>query len=484
MFADRKKSSDSAFDDESLGAQVFDPTKRGSVLISGVSKRFRKHTIVKGYSTVKSSLLKKLWQRSSGRDGWFNALYPLSVQVPAGCSLGVIGRNGSGKSTLLKLIAGIYRPDSGKVAVNGRISALIELGAGFHPDFTGRENVYLGGVMFGLTKKEIDQRFDAIVEFSELGDFIDDPVRTYSSGMYTRLGFSLAVHTDPDVLLVDEVLAVGDAAFISRCHDTISELKRKGKTLVFVTHDLNSVVRWCDEAIWLDKGRVVKRGEPKWVIDSYIQEVEESEQRHLSEANRLTLEEEASVSTDAGAAGETSAAEQAGAEPRGEKEVHRWGNRDVEITDVRMLAQDGAERWLFQSEESAVVEVDFSINSPVEELVFGIGIIRADGLGVHGTNTELEDIEVPLPDEGAVYPINGRYRYIIDRLGLVEDSYYLDVAAHKSDGFPFDYHHLLHKFSVRSQLRQQGVLNPPHRWEIETEYAERPAAANRANGDG
>ena len=186
----------------------------------------------------------------------------VSFKVPKGITYGIIGRNGSGKSTMLKLVAGITKPTEGTVAVDGRISALIELGAGFHPEISGRENVFINGIMLGLTKREVTRRFDEIVDFAELRDFIDAPVKTYSSGMYMRLGFAVAINVDPDVLLVDEVLAVGDEAFTHKCLDKFAEFRRRGKTILLVTHSLNLVERFCDEVLWLDSGQRARRGRP------------------------------------------------------------------------------------------------------------------------------------------------------------------------------------------------------------------------------
>ena len=440
-------------------AEVLPP---GSIVIDSVSKRFRKHTLTRSsYTTVKSSLLSRLFQRRFPKDNFLHALKGITVIVPPGGAVGLIGSNGSGKSTMLKLIAGIYRADSGRVAVNGRISALIELGAGFHPDFSGRENIYLGGVMYGLTKKEIDARFDEIVKYAELEDFIDDPVRTYSSGMYMRLGFSLAVHTDPDILLVDEVLAVGDATFVHRCQETISEFKRRGKTLIFVTHDLESVARWCDEVIWLEKGVVRERGEPRYVIDCYLRNVEQSEERELEAENATSAEEHQKD-------------ELLGALP-GQADAKRWGNREVEITAVRMVSQ-GDPKWVFHEDDAVRVEVDYKINRVPEDLVFGIGILRADGLVVHGTNTELDTMSAPLPTLPPGMAVEGEslvgtYSYTINRLGLVEGSYFLDVAAHRDDGLALDYHHLCYRFSVRTQNRAQGVYIPEHSWDFKPQYA-------------
>jgi len=430
------------------------PEREGAIILEQVSKRFRKHTITKkSYSTVKSSLLSRMFSKRYPSENYIDALRGISLHIAPGHSVGVIGRNGSGKSTLLKLVSGIYRPDKGEVKTEGRISALIELGAGFHPDFTGRENVYLGGIMFGLSRKDIDARFDDIVRYAELEDFIDEPVRTYSSGMYMRLGFSLAVHTDPDILLIDEVLAVGDAGFINRCHETISKFRRQGKTMLFVTHDLESVARWCDEAIWLEKGVIRERGEPKWVIDQYLKEIDSAEEESLESSNS---ERQSGVEFEDGT---------------GSAESTRWGSMEVEISGVRMLDAKGEARWLFHSEDSVTVEVDYLIHKIPEELVFGVGILRADGLLVHGTNTDIEDISVPLPEPSKTsLPVGGTYRFVIERLGLLADSYFLDVAAHRSDGLPYDYHHLRHRFSVRSTMRQQGVFLPEHRWEIAPQY--------------
>ena len=413
-----------------------DTVEKGSVVIDNVSKSFRKHTLVKkSYSTIKSSLLCKLFRREPSDQSYLHVLKNLSLTIKPGQSIGIIGHNGSGKSTLLKLISGIYRPDTGRVIKQGKISALIELGAGFHPDFTGRENIYLGGVMYGLTRKEIDQKFDDIVSYAELEDFIDDPVRTYSSGMYMRLGFSLAVHTDPDILLVDEVLAVGDASFIHRCHDTISYFRRAGKTMIFVTHDLPSVVRWCDQALWLDGGVVKKQGEPKIVIDSYMQYVQRQEENNLSTTGEV----------------------ESGADQ------HRWGNGAVELKAVRIKDGSGQEKRIFSPDDELIVEVDYQVKQALTDLVFGVGIVRADGVCVHGTNTDISQVKVPSYQK---HVGQGTYLFKIKRLGLVSDSYYLDVAAHQKDSTPYDYHHMLHKFSVRSERGDVGVYAPNYSWEI------------------
>ena len=196
----------------------------------------------------------------------------INITIKQGETVALIGTNGSGKSTLLKLMTKIIYPNKGEITVNGKLTSLLELGAGFHPDFSGRENIYFNASIFGLTRKEIDERIDKIIEFSELGSFIDNPVRTYSSGMYMRLAFSVAINVNADVLLIDEILSVGDEHFQNKCFDKMRELKEEGKTMVFVTHNMNAVKQLCDRAIWLRNGIIEQDGDTKSVVDSYVKE--------------------------------------------------------------------------------------------------------------------------------------------------------------------------------------------------------------------
>jgi ABC-type polysaccharide/polyol phosphate transport system ATPase subunit len=235
-----------------------------------VAKRYRRHSHRPRPSSLKSYLLRDLWVRRRNEDGAIWALRDVSLSIERGTTLGVIGRNGSGKSTLLKLMNRVLKPDAGSVVVRGTVASLIELGAGFHPELTGRENVVINGTILGLTKKEINARFDAIVDFAGLADYIDEPVRTYSSGMYMRLGFSVAVHVDPDILLIDEILAVGDLPFTQKCMDRMNHFKESGKTIVFVSHDLDTVRSWCRDAVWLEQGVLRERGKPGEVVDAYL----------------------------------------------------------------------------------------------------------------------------------------------------------------------------------------------------------------------
>ena len=244
-----------------------------AIELKEVSKKYRRHTQRPLATTLKSYFLHDLWHRRNDQKNIIWALQHVDLKVKEGTTLGIIGRNGSGKSTLLKLISRILKPDAGTISVNGKVAALIELGAGFHPELTGRENVIINGIILGLTKSEIKVKLDEIVDFAELHDYIDDPVRTYSSGMYMRLGFSVAVHVDPEILLIDEVLAVGDAAFTRKCTDRMNYFKRRGKTIILVTHNLEMVKSWCDEAIWLDGGLLKLRGKPCDVVEAYTKEV-------------------------------------------------------------------------------------------------------------------------------------------------------------------------------------------------------------------
>lgn len=233
------------------------------IAFSNVSKKFRR-----GQKLLLKEALLDMFMPGRQEDFW--ALKDVSFEIKKGETVGIIGNNGSGKSTILKLIAGVMFPTNGKINVNGRISPLIELGAGFHPELTGRENIYLNGTILGLSKKQIDERFKEIVDFSELGDFIDTPVKHYSSGMYMRLGFSVAVHTDPEILLIDEIFAVGDSEFQKKCFRVMEEFKKKNVTILFITHDMQTVESFCEKAIYIEKGHLECIGNVKQIIKQYL----------------------------------------------------------------------------------------------------------------------------------------------------------------------------------------------------------------------
>jgi ABC-type polysaccharide/polyol phosphate transport system ATPase subunit len=424
------------------------------------SKIYRRFSRKRQFATLKSAFLSGSLIRDLRPDETFAAIQDVSFTVPAGRTLGVIGRNGSGKSTMLKLVAGITKPTSGTVSVNGRISALIELGAGFHPEISGRENVFINGIMLGLSKRQIAARFDEIVEFAELKEFIDAPVKTYSSGMYMRLGFAVAIHVDPDVLLVDEVLAVGDEGFTHKCLDKFGEFKRRGKTILLVTHSLGLVERFCDEALWLDAGQMKAMGDPKRVVGAYITDVESQEERHLA-ASDAKAQGVAAISPDEPAAAvlpdhpvETAAAPA----DMFRATEGRWGSREVEITDVLLAGADGERGHVFHSGERVDIRIKMRAPLAIDDFVIGIGIFNADGVCCFGTNTSIEDFQSEriYGDVEAIFTI--------ESLDLVEGTYKLDVAVHKRDGYPYDYHRLLYTFRVKSRRKDVGIYRPRHEW--------------------
>jgi ABC-type polysaccharide/polyol phosphate transport system ATPase subunit len=436
-----------------------------AIEVSHVTKVYRRYSRRRQFATLKSALLSGSLISDLKADETFQALNDVSFSVPAGRTYGIIGPNGSGKSTMLKLVAGITRPTSGTVTVNGRISALIELGAGFHPEISGRENVFINGIMLGLSKREIQKRFDEIVDFAELKDFIDAPVKTYSSGMYMRLGFAVAIHVDPDVLLVDEVLAVGDEGFTHKCLDKFAEFRRRGRTVLLVTHSLGLVERFCDDALWLDKGQVKGTGDPRRVVGAYVTDVERSEEAMLAAADQRAKDAVSAPSED-GAPAVLSSEEMPAdpvQEPEGPPDMFqategRWGSREVEITKVELLDDTGTVAHVFQSGERVTMRLSVKAKEPVTDFVFGVGLFNADGVCCYGTNTEVEELTAEsLTGEGYV-------DLMIDSLDLVEGTYKLDAAVHKKDGYPYDYHRLLYTFRVKSRTKDVGIFRPPHRW--------------------
>jgi ABC-type polysaccharide/polyol phosphate transport system ATPase subunit len=425
------------------------------------SKVYRRFSHKRQFATLKSVLLRGSLIRDLKPDETFTAVRDVSFTVPAGRTLGVIGRNGSGKSTMLKLVAGITKPTTGSVTVNGRISALIELGAGFHPEISGRENVFINGIMLGLSKREVAKRFDEIVEFAEMKDFIDAPVKTYSSGMYMRLGFAVAIHVDPDVLLVDEVLAVGDEGFTHKCLDKFAEFKRRGKTILLVTHALPMVERFCDEALWLDHGDKMGMGDPKRIVGAYVTAVEVSEEAQLAAGDARAQESTAVVSPDepASAVLPDHPVESAVAPSNMFHAAEgRWGSREVEITDVSLSSGDSDRGHVFQSGAPFDIRIRMRAPLPIDDFVVGLGLFNAEGVCCYGTNTNLENYRSERLQGDA------EVTFRIDSLDLVEGTYKVDVAVHKLDGYPYDYHRLLYTFRVKSRTKDVGIYRPPHEW--------------------
>ncbi|MFQ6081886.1 MAG: ABC transporter ATP-binding protein [Candidatus Aminicenantia bacterium] len=409
-----------------------------AIKAENLTKIYQKYSSRHRFQTFKSALVKGSLFKDLKPDEIIFALESVNLEVKNGTTFGVIGENGSGKSTLLKVVAGITKPTSGKIEVNGRVSALIELGAGFHPEITGRENVYINGIMLGLSKKEISEKFDEIVKFAELEDFIDAPVKTYSSGMYMRLGFAVAINVNPDILLVDEVLAVGDASFVPKCLDKISDFRRRKKTILFVSHDLPTVEQICDQVMWLKKGKVQMIGEPKRVVDAYLQDIAEKQEEALGiRHEELDLERK---------------------EWEEEKREKRWGKREIEIKSVKIRGLKGEEKFVFSPDEGMIIEMEVEAKRTMKDFVFGVGIFNSEGVCCFGTNTNLEDYK-PIFFQG-----KGKVTFKINKLNFINGTYYLDVAAHKKDGYPYDYHKSLYSFAITSRNKSIGIYYPPHSW--------------------
>jgi len=428
-----------------------------AIELIGVSKIYRRFS-GRQFSTLKSALLKRSILRDLRPSETFPALKDVSFVVPEGSTFGVVGRNGSGKSTALKLVAGITKPTAGIVRVRGRVSALIELGAGFHPEISGRENVFINGIMLGLTKAEIQARFDEIVDFAELREFIDAPVKTYSSGMYMRLGFAVAIHVDPDVLLVDEVLAVGDEAFTHKCLDKFAEFRRRGKTILLVTHSLPVVERFCDDAVWLDEGSVRAQGDPRRVVDAYLTAVEKSEEQQFATATARAVEAAAGPAAAQAAENETASTDNGQPADMFQAVEGRWGSREVEISEVALTGADGRPSFVFRSGDPMSIRLRIHAAQPTDDFVFGVGLFNTAGVCCYGTNTYVEEM-TPARLEG-----DAEVTFAIEALDLVEGTYKLDVAVHKRDGAPYDYHRLLYTFRVNSRTHDVGIYRPRHKW--------------------
>ncbi|HEX6898434.1 MAG TPA: ABC transporter ATP-binding protein [Thermoanaerobaculia bacterium] len=412
-------------------------TAKEAIRVEGLSKLYRRTLPGDRLRTLKSALVGRSLTRGLRPEEAIAALQDVDFSVYKGEAFGIIGGNGSGKSTLLKLVAGMLKPTSGRIAVTGRVAALIELGAGFHPEISGRENVFINGAVLGLSRRQIEQKYEEIVEFSGLGDFMEEPVKNYSSGMYVRLGFAVAVHTDPDVLLVDEVLAVGDEAFSHRCLRRMEELLAAGKTLLLVSHSLDLVEGVCDRVLWLDNGVQRLVGEPRRVIDAYRQEVAERE----GEAHQAAKERRE-------AAGEEVAPEL------------RWGSREAEIVSVRLLV-GGEERYNLESGDAVTFEIHARTERLMEDFVFGVAVSTPRGFEVWGTNTDLAGYKSDRFEGEAVV------RLTCPALRLAPGEYVVDVAVHSKEGVAYDYQKQALTLTVTAATGGVGVYFPEHRWEAD-----------------
>lgn len=416
-----------------------------AVQVQDVYKYYKKFADRHKFLTIKSAMVNKTLFGDLQVGERFEALRGVSFDVRTGQTLGIIGENGSGKSTMLKILAGISKPTTGSVITHGRISALIELGAGFHPEISGRENIFINGVILGLTRKEIQAKYEEIVRFAELEEFIDHPVKSYSSGMFMRLGFSIAINVNPDILLIDEVLAVGDASFVPKCLDKINEFRRHGKTIIFVSHDLATVERICDDVIWLKKGQMEMRGYPKRVVDAYLEYIGKKD------ASKYQLQHDEE---------EKYAQHDRTGDDGAQSPERRWGSREIEISNVKMFDGRGQEKYVFKADEALTIGFDVQAAGSEKDFVFGIAIHNSEGVMCYGSNTVLDDFS------SKSISGRGKVRLAVPALGLINGTYFLDIAVHKFDGYPFDYHHFLYTFRVTSSQRDVGIARIAHRWEF------------------
>ncbi len=323
-----------------------------AIVVDGLSKRFRIYH--ERNNTLKSAVMRR--NRAHYEDFW--ALRDVSFEIPQGRTFGLVGDNGSGKSTLLKTLAKILFPDAGRVSTLGRVAALLEVGSGFHPELSGRDNVYLNGSILGMTRSEIDRKFDDIVAFAgtEVERFIDQPVKNLSSGMYVRLGFAVAIHVDPEILLVDEVLAVGDAAFQEKCAEKFVQFKQEGRTVVVVSHSMPSVRSMCDEVAWIAGGRLVETGEAPPILDRYLDSTRSDQ--HLDDLGRV-----------------------------------RWGSGEATIDAVTVL-HGGQATDTVRSGDDVVVRLAYTAHQRIERPVFGLALDTHDGVYLWAHNTRDAGLEI------------------------------------------------------------------------------------------
>jgi ABC-type polysaccharide/polyol phosphate transport system ATPase subunit len=372
------------------------------------------------------------------REFW--AVRDVYLDIPHGATVGIIGQNGAGKSTLLKLLTGISAPTTGHLEVQGRVASLLELGAGFHPEFSGRENIHLNCSILGMSDEEIAERFQSIVEFSELGEFIERPVKTYSSGMYVRLGFSVAASVDPDILIIDEALSVGDEHFKGKCLNRLNEFREQGKTTVFVSHDMGSVKTMCQHVVLMDQGRVVGQGTAESVADEYLKQVHERGNQRLSALGREG------------------------------SEYPRWGTGEILTGAVTLHGGGGGEaKHVFQPGEPFRVRVEWEAHQATPEPVFGIGLYRSDGTYVNGSNHHWREQPLAL---GQVQPgERGAVEMSFQSLPLLQGEYYLTTFLYDhSKPAPTAIDHREHAVTfevVDAQRMQHGLLYLPTLWALE-----------------
>ncbi len=407
-----------------------------AIQIDNVAKHFQKRSRRNELTTIKSEVVRILkGQRKVIEPAThIEALKGVSLTVPRGATMGIVGRNGSGKSTLLKLVTGIYSPTSGSIQVNGRISALLELGAGFHPDFTGRENILINGIILGMSRAEVKSRVDQIIEFAELGDFIDEPVRTYSSGMFMRLAFAVATHVDPDILIIDEILSVGDEHFGRKSSAKMNEFRQSGKTILFVTHDLGRIETWCDSAVWIDGGRTRMVGDPRQVVAAYRQAVSAAEDEGVR-------------------TGRSALSAPGVALPQVDSPPVEIIKSPVHVVDVRLRDGVGAQPSAFSAEGALDVFVDLELSTKARCEV-SIEVATVGGVSLFKTQYAAGQLDRGLAS----------VRLSLPRLGLGDGAHVLTATAW-SEALPPQA--LSKSLVVAPHPSAVGLIRPEHAWSTE-----------------
>jgi len=389
-----------------------------AVSVENVWKYFRLYHEKNQY--LKSTLLRG--RRARYDEFW--ALKGVDFEIPFGSTFGIIGSNGSGKSTLLKCLAGILSPDKGSVSCNGRMAALLELGAGFHPDLSGRENIYLNGAILGMTRSEIDRKLEEIIDFSGLEKFVDTPVKNYSSGMVVRLGFAVATNVDPEILIIDEVLAVGDESFQHRCHEKIESFRQEGRTIILVSHGLMQVAQLCSTVAWLEKGVIQEIGPSYEVIGKY-----------------------AGQSHDAA--------------PKAEGEIgERWGSHEAEITRAEFVNVDGVPVHVLKSGEPISLQIDYTAHMPIKEPVFGIRITHLHGTNVWGSNTKRMGFQPATLNNSGTITLN------IPELPILAGTYDLTIAlTDQHETYEYDHWERRVRFDVvQYNSFDEGLIQIEANW--------------------
>ena len=423
-----------------------------AIKVENVSKTFRiPHEKIDSIRGAAANLFKHVGYEE------FKALDDVSFEVKKGEFFGIIGRNGSGKSTLLKILAGIYQADKGKIHINGLISPFLELGIGFNPELSGRDNIYLNASVLGLTKKQIDAKFDSIVSFSELERFIDQKLKNYSSGMQVRLAFSVSIHANRDILLMDEVLAVGDSNFQSKCLEEFNKYKDAGKTVILVSHDIGTVQKYCDRAMLLRNGKVVKIGKAEEVGNAYVYDNMSDEEKRIEEDEKQKiLRAEKNLKNMKGRELE---AERERIELEKAKQEEERKNKVAEITKVEFLDKDGKAKNVFETGDDISVRVYFKINQMKEEFNFGLAIYNQEGNYVSGINTIFDKIDTKK------FMRDGYFQVDYKNIRLNRNSYYvLTAIAGNNFNVPYALLSKSQYVKVVTKSRNEGIFEMDYAW--------------------